>query len=294
MELKHEFTVPASVEETWTAFNDIESVAACFPGAVVTSVEGDTFQGSCKVKLGPIALVYNGSGTFMEKDESARRMVIDAKGKDKRGNGTAGAHVTATMTEAGTGTRVEVLTDLAITGKPAQFGRGVMQDVSDKLLGQFTDCLEQKVGRPAAAAAAPRAGDHEPGPRKRLPRRRLDEPDAEARHQRARPRRRPAGRAGGRSAGRRRRPRPRRHGAAGAAEELLEAGPRRARRAARAAAVAQALRRSRHAPGSANGTSCTSSVGEAGLARGRPLTSPSCRPQTTPRWYGRPAAAGTG
>jgi len=152
LELKHEFTVPASVEETWTAFNDIESVAACFPGAVVTSVEGDTFQGSCKVKLGPIALVYNGSGTFTEKDETARRMVIDAKGKDKRGNGTAGAHVTATMSEAGTGTRVEVLTELAITGKPAQFGRGVMQDVSDKLLGQFTDCLEQKVG---AASAAP-------------------------------------------------------------------------------------------------------------------------------------------
>jgi carbon monoxide dehydrogenase subunit G len=152
LELKHEFTVPASIDETWTAFNDIESVAACFPGAVVTSVEDDTFQGSCKVKLGPIALVYNGSGTFVEKDESAHRMVIDAKGKDKRGNGTAGAHVTATMTEAGTGTRVEVLTDLAITGKPAQFGRGVMQDVSDKLLGQFTACLEEKVGGGAAAA----------------------------------------------------------------------------------------------------------------------------------------------
>jgi uncharacterized protein len=153
LDLKHEFTVPASVEETWDAFNDIESVAACFPGATVNSVEGDTFQGSCKVKLGPIALVYNGSGTFVEKDESARRMVIDAKGKDKRGNGTAGAHVTATMTEAGTGTRVEVLTELAITGKPAQFGRGVMQDVSDKLLGQFTDCLEQKVGDASSAAA---------------------------------------------------------------------------------------------------------------------------------------------
>jgi carbon monoxide dehydrogenase subunit G len=157
LELKHEFTVPAGVEETWAAFNDIEGVAACFPGATVTSVEGDTFQGSCKVKLGPIALVYNGSGTFVEKDESARRMVIDAKGKDKRGNGTAGAHVTATMTEAGTGTRVEVLTDLAITGKPAQFGRGVMQDVSDKLLGQFTDCLEQKVGGGGAETEAPAA-----------------------------------------------------------------------------------------------------------------------------------------
>jgi uncharacterized protein len=160
LELTHEFTVPAGIDETWNAFNDIESVAACFPGATVTSVEGDTFQGSCKVKLGPIALVYNGSGTFVEKDESAHRMVIDAKGKDKRGNGTAGAHVTATLSEVGTGTRVEVVTDLAITGKPAQFGRGVMQDVSDKLLGQFTDCLEQKVGSggtPAAPEAATEA-----------------------------------------------------------------------------------------------------------------------------------------
>ena len=147
MELDHEFTVPATLDQTWAAFNDIESVAECFPGAKVTSVEGDTFKGSVKVKLGPIALVYNGTGTFVEKDEAGGRMVIEAKGKDKRGNGTAGADVTATMTDAGGGsTRVQVHTDLAITGKPAQFGRGVMQDVSDKLLGQFTDCLEHKVG----------------------------------------------------------------------------------------------------------------------------------------------------
>ncbi len=159
MDLRHEFTVPASLEETWEAFNDIESVAVCFPGATVSSVEGDTFQGSCKVKLGPIALVYNGSGTFVEKDESTHRMVIEAKGKDKRGNGTAGAHVTATMTDAGGSTRVEVITDLAITGKPAQFGRGVMQDVSDKLLGQFTACLEKKVGDASAATAAASAAE---------------------------------------------------------------------------------------------------------------------------------------
>lgn len=192
MELKHEFTVPAGIEDTWNAFNDIESVAACFPGATVTSVEGDSFQGSCKVKLGPIALVYNGSGTFVEKDESARRMVIDAKGKDKRGNGTAGAHVTATMTEAGTGTRVEVLTDLAITGKPAQFGRGVMQDVSDKLLGQFTDCLEQKVGDASAAAEAAReptpAADEPSAPEPPAPPPQVDDVrdiDAQARVSRA-------------------------------------------------------------------------------------------------------------
>jgi len=162
MDLRHEFTVPATVEETWDAFNDIESVATCFPGAVVSSVEGDAFTGSCKVKLGPIALVYNGTGTFVEKDRSARRMVIDAKGKDRRGNGTAGAHVTATMTQEGTSTRVEVLTDLSITGKPAQFGRGVMQDVSDKLLGQFTACLEQKVGYLSAVTAVVAAGGSGP------------------------------------------------------------------------------------------------------------------------------------
>ena len=151
MELDHQFTVPTGVEETWAHFEDIASVAECFPGAAVTSVEGPTFQGTCKVKLGPIALVYTGSGTFTEKDEAAHRFVVDAKGKDKRGNGTAGATVTLGMVPASAGTEVSVHTDLAITGKPAQFGRGVMQDVSDKLLGQFVACLEQRLGADAAA-----------------------------------------------------------------------------------------------------------------------------------------------
>jgi uncharacterized protein len=147
MELNHEFTVPTGVEETWAHFEDIASVAECFPGAAVTSVEGSTFAGTCKVKLGPIALVYTGSGTFTEKDEAAHRFVVAAKGKDKRGNGTAGATVTLGMVPAASGgTDVSVHTDLAITGKPAQFGRGVMQDVSDKLLGQFVACLEQRLG----------------------------------------------------------------------------------------------------------------------------------------------------
>ncbi len=166
MELSHRFTVPTGVEETWAHFEDIASVAECFPGAQVTSADGDTFAGTVKVKLGPIALVYTGSGTFVDKDEEAKRFVVDAKGKDKRGNGTAGAHVTVTMADANGSTDVSVQTDLAITGKPAQFGRGVMQDVSDKLLGQFVDCLEQRLTAPAeeavpdvvvdpAAAAAP-------------------------------------------------------------------------------------------------------------------------------------------
>ena len=139
------------MSETWAAFEDIESVAGCFPGATVTEVSGDDFKGSCKVKLGPIALVYAGTGTFVEKDEAAGRFVVDAKGKDKRGNGTAGAKVTASFADEGSMTRVDVVTDLSITGKPAQFGRGVMQDVSDKLLQQFVDCLQRKVGSDAAA-----------------------------------------------------------------------------------------------------------------------------------------------
>ncbi|WP_340537112.1 SRPBCC family protein [Nocardioides sp. GXZ039] len=152
MDLTHKFTVPVGVEETWAAFQDIASLAECFPGAQVTEADGDSFSGSVKVKLGPIALVYNGSGTFVEKDAAAHRFLVDAKGKDKRGNGTAGAKVTLTMSETsgpdGPATDVEVITDLAITGKPAQFGRGVMQDVSDKLLGQFVACLEQRFAEP--------------------------------------------------------------------------------------------------------------------------------------------------
>lgn len=150
MELEHHFTVPASVEETWAAFNDPERVAPCFPGATLISVDGDQFTGSAKIKLGPIALQYNGVGTYVERDGSAHRAVIEAKGKDKRGNGTANATVTAQMTADGEATAVHVTTDLAVTGKPAQFGRGVMQDVSDKLLGQFVACLRATLGAPEA------------------------------------------------------------------------------------------------------------------------------------------------
>ena len=116
MELSHHFTVPIGVEETWAHFEDIASVAECFPGASVTEASGDTFSGSVKVKLGPIALVYNGSGTFTERDDAAHRFVVDAKGKDKRGNGTAGATVTLTMNGSGESTDVTVRTDLAAEG----------------------------------------------------------------------------------------------------------------------------------------------------------------------------------
>lgn len=151
MELKHQFTVPASLEETWAAFNNPEMVVPCFPGATLISVQGGHFTGSAKIRVGPIALQYNGTGTYLERDEDARRAVIEARGKDKRGNGTANATVTAQLRPDGGGTTVDVTTDLAVTGKPAQFGRGVMQDVSDKLLGQFVACLQAKLGPPEEA-----------------------------------------------------------------------------------------------------------------------------------------------
>jgi len=164
MDLTHRFVVPASIDTTWAAFNDLERVAPCFPGATVTSVEGDEFAGSVKVKLGPISMLYNGSGTFVERDETRHRAVIRATGKDKRGNGTAGVTVVANMMSEGEGTAVELTSDLTITGKPAQFGRGVMQDVSDRLLGQFVDCIAGQLGEetPAAQPAEPVASERLP------------------------------------------------------------------------------------------------------------------------------------
>lgn len=150
MDLEHQFSVTAPIDTAWATMMDIEGVAECFPGATLTAADGDSFEGTVKVKLGPIAMVYKGSGAFVERDDSAHRAVIEAKGRDKRGNGTAGATVTMSMVESGSDTSVTVVTDLNVTGKPAQFGRGVMQDVSDKLLGQFVDCLATKVGAPAS------------------------------------------------------------------------------------------------------------------------------------------------
>jgi len=154
MELHHAFTVPAPVDRTWETFMDLQGVGGCFPGATVTQVDGDSFDGTCKVKLGPIVLVYAGSGTVVERDDDGHRALIEAMGKDKRGNGTAGATVRVVLVADGDGTAVDVTTDLTVTGKPAQFGRGVMQDVSDKLLGQFVACLEQRFVEPHSDDAA--------------------------------------------------------------------------------------------------------------------------------------------
>jgi uncharacterized protein len=157
LELTHQFTVPAPIDDAWAAFNDLERIAPCFPGASLTSYDGEAFGGLCKVKLGPISLQYTGTGRFVSRDEAAHTAVIEAKGKDKRGNGTAAANVTATLISAGEdATDVTVKTDLNITGKPAQFGRGVMQDVSAKLMTRFAECLaDQMQTAPAAEEAAP-------------------------------------------------------------------------------------------------------------------------------------------
>jgi uncharacterized protein len=160
VQLAHSFSVPVSVDQAWAVLLDIERVAPCMPGAALDTVDGDEFTGSVKVRLGPIGLTYKGRARFIEKDEVAHRAVIDAQGKDARGNGTAAAKVTAALHPQDNGTLVEVSTELAITGKPAQFGRGVMADVGNKLIGQFADCLAGKlaqVDEPVAVQVA--AGD---------------------------------------------------------------------------------------------------------------------------------------
>ncbi|MGH8961870.1 MAG: SRPBCC family protein [Jatrophihabitantaceae bacterium] len=165
MQLEHSFTVPVGVDEAWRVLLDIERIAPCMPGAAIDSVDGDDFTGTVKVKLGPIGLTYKGKASFVEKDEATHRAVIDARGRDSRGNGTASAKVTATLTDDGGSTQVGVLTELEITGKPAQFGRGVMVDVGNKLIGQFADCLAGKLTEGDAApttASAPPATDPAP------------------------------------------------------------------------------------------------------------------------------------
>lgn len=158
MNLEHSFTVPVGIDEAWKILLDIELIGPCMPGATIDSVDGDDFTGSVKVKLGPIGLTYKGKASFVEKDEANHRAVIDARGRDARGNGTAAAKVTATLAEQGGSTKVNVTTDLDITGKPAQFGRGVMVDVGNKLIGQFADNLEATIsGDDGADESAPAA-----------------------------------------------------------------------------------------------------------------------------------------
>jgi carbon monoxide dehydrogenase subunit G len=160
MELTNDFTVNVPIEEAWSVLTDVVRIAPAMPGARLDAVEGGEYRGVVKVKVGPVTAEYRGVATFLERDPGAHRAVLRAQGREARGQGNATATVTATLAPEGTGTHVSVVTDLAITGRVAQFGRGVLADVSNKLLGQFVASLERTVlgGGRAEAAGQPHGG----------------------------------------------------------------------------------------------------------------------------------------
>jgi carbon monoxide dehydrogenase subunit G len=158
MRLEHSFEVPVPVGQAWLVLLDIERIAPCLPGATLTSFDGSDFAGVVKVKLGPVSLAYRGTGRFVERDEAAHQLVLAASGQDARGAGGASARVTAalrSMDSAPDITQVTVVADLDIAGRAAQFGRGMIADVSAKLIAQFADCLARTLA--AGTAAAPEA-----------------------------------------------------------------------------------------------------------------------------------------
>jgi carbon monoxide dehydrogenase subunit G len=146
MKLENEFTVDVPVENAWNVLLDLERVTPCLPGAALTEESGDEYKGEMKVRLGPVSQEYEGTVKIEEADESEHRAVLKADGKDARGQGTASATITSTLHDEGDGsTRVRVETDMQLTGRAAQFGRGVQQDVAEKLLGRFAACLENEI-----------------------------------------------------------------------------------------------------------------------------------------------------
>ena len=158
MELTNEFHVNVPVERAWAVLTDVELIAPCLPGAALEEVEGEEYRGGVKIKVGPITAQYKGKATFLEKDEANHKAVLRAEGRDTKGQGNANATITATLVSVGGGTDVKVVTDLTITGRVAQFGRGVLADVSAKLLNQFVDCLEHNVLTQPETVAAEIAG----------------------------------------------------------------------------------------------------------------------------------------
>ena len=153
MKLENEFTVPAPVDRAWEVLLDLERVAPCLPGAAIDGREGDAHTGTMTVKIGPITARYKGTVKIEESDEQAHRAVMRAQARDARGQGTAAATITSSMEAVDDGTRVRVETDMRITGPAAQFGRGVMQDVSAKMMGRFAECLAGLMGEDGAPAA---------------------------------------------------------------------------------------------------------------------------------------------
>ncbi|WP_273844828.1 SRPBCC family protein [Rubrobacter calidifluminis] len=146
MKIENQFTVGVPVERAWNVMLDLERIAPCLPGASIQEQQEDgTYKGTMKVKIGPITANYRGTVSYKERDDSGHRAVLEATGRDARGQGTASATITATLEEADGGTRVNVETDMRLTGRAAQFGRGVAQDVASKIFEQFADCLEREI-----------------------------------------------------------------------------------------------------------------------------------------------------
>ncbi|HEY3095480.1 MAG TPA: SRPBCC family protein [Acidimicrobiia bacterium] len=180
MKLENEFRVDVPVEQAWRVLLDVERIAPCMPGAQLQEVEGDEYRGIVKVKVGPITAQYKGAARITEVDETNHRAVIRAEGRDTRGQGNASATVTATLHADGEGTLVSIDSDVTITGKVSQFGRGVIADVSEKLLDQFVACVERDilsgpVDAPTSAATPPAADESKPGTGART----IDAPEAE-------------------------------------------------------------------------------------------------------------------
>jgi carbon monoxide dehydrogenase subunit G len=159
VKLENEMIVPAPVDQAWDVLLDVGRVAPCLPGAAIESSDGDEHVGTMRVKIGPITASYRGTLRIETADREARRAVMRAQAADAGGQGTAAATITSTMEPVPEGTRVRVQTEMQITGPAAQFGRGVMQDVSAKMMGRFAACLAEEIAGAAAGARAGAAGD---------------------------------------------------------------------------------------------------------------------------------------
>ena len=158
MDLNHEFIVNVPVNDAWVILTDLERIAPCLPGAQLTEVEGDTYRGQVKVKVGPIVAQFKGQASFVTRDDAAHTASLKGEGRDTTGKGTASAIITAQLTSVTpTSTKCTVVTNLTISGKVAQFGRGALADVSDKLLAQFSENLNQLITSAPAATNAPAA-----------------------------------------------------------------------------------------------------------------------------------------
>ena len=145
MELNNDFEVASPVNLVWAVLTDVERIAPCLPGAQLLEIDGEEFRGVVKIKVGPITAQYKGAASFSERDDVEHRAVLRAEGRDTRGAGNAAADITAELEATDVGTKVTVTTDLTVTGKVAQFGRGVMADVSKKLMGQFAENLSDLI-----------------------------------------------------------------------------------------------------------------------------------------------------